>query len=73
MSRNYLLHNTAHGEMPSPDAQSDLRSLPAGHTLPPLQQAGHASEARMKQMEDKIDLILEAMSRMENRAHSHYQ
>ena len=73
VSRNYLLQNAAHDETPSPAAQSDLRSLPAGHTLPPLQQAGHASEARMKQMEDKIDLILDAMSRMENRAHSHYQ
>ena len=33
----------------------------------------HASEARMKQMEDKIDLDLDAVARMENRAHSHYQ
>ena len=83
VSRNYLLQNAGpQGEMPAPAVQSDLRPLPTGHMLPPLQPLQpvgasaaqlHASEARMKQMEDKIDLILDAMSRMENRAHSHYQ
>ena len=70
VSRNYLLQNAGpQGEMPAPAVQSDLRPLPTGHMLPPLQPLQpvgasaaqlHASEARMKQMEDKIDLVLDA-------------